>query len=387
MIICQFVNVVGLGLVTAEVFNGLGRHMYYLQPDQRRRFHLIGWLDWMQTFIAIMLTKISICLFLLRIKNNQSNKIFVYTLIAANVVVTAVSCFLFLGLCRPIRAYWDIDIEGKCFSKQQIEAIVASQGSFSVLFDIILATTPLFFLRNLQISLRTKLLLCVLMGAGYITAGCSLVRTILSSRVKDPDITWADLTTAAWRATEVNLGIICANAPIVRPLYLYYKGRLRILQDTTTGTSDPSGPSTSRTRIWPFWSKSSRSRLWHGASYRRTDELKDTRPSNQPTDNTLTSVEMGLPIQGYLMPGGKRESRWKDLEQANKEVDKANEAAGGVELEKGIYPEGGKENSEDGECILGGGRENPEQDQRAWTNRERFENERNFKGFRKGIGG
>ncbi len=135
MIICQFVNVVGLGLVTAEVFNGLGRHMYYLQPDQRRRFHIIGWIDWMQTFIAIMLTKISICLFLLRIKNNKSNKIFMYTLIAANVIVTAVSCFLFLGLCRPMRAYWDIGVDGKCFSKLQIEAIVASQGCLSIPVD------------------------------------------------------------------------------------------------------------------------------------------------------------------------------------------------------------------------------------------------------------
>ncbi|KAL8926716.1 MAG: hypothetical protein Q9208_002790 [Pyrenodesmia sp. 3 TL-2023] len=387
MIICQFVNLVGLGLVTAEVFNGLGRHMYYLQPDQRRRFHLIGWLDWMQTFIAIMLTKISICLFLLRIKNNQSNKIFMHTLIAANVVVTAVSCFLFLGLCRPIRAYWDIDVEGKCFSKHQIEAIVASQGSFSVLFDLILATTPLLFLRNLQVSLRTKLLLCALMGAGYITAGCSLVRTVLSSRVKDPDITWADLTTAAWRATEVNLGIICANAPIVRPLYLYYKGRLRILQDTTTGASDPSRPSTSRIRLWPSWSRASRSRWWQGASTRRTDELKNTRPSNQPTDNTITSVEMGLPIQGYLMPGGKRESHWVDLEQAKREVDKAEEKAEIVKLEKEVYHGGGKGNLNNREQILERGSEDKEQDGRAWTTRARMENERNSKGVRKGIGG
>lgn len=42
MIIGQIVNLIGLGFVTAEVFDGLGRHMYYLQPDQRRRFLIIG---------------------------------------------------------------------------------------------------------------------------------------------------------------------------------------------------------------------------------------------------------------------------------------------------------------------------------------------------------
>ena len=128
MIIGQFVNLVGLGLVTAQVFNGLGRHMYYLQPGQRRRFHLLGWLDWMQTFTAIMFTKISICVFLLRIKDDKPNKIFMYSLIGANVCVTVVSCALFLSFCRPLHAYWDIGVEGTCFSKRQFMATVAAQG-------------------------------------------------------------------------------------------------------------------------------------------------------------------------------------------------------------------------------------------------------------------
>ncbi|KAL9046059.1 MAG: hypothetical protein Q9206_007172, partial [Seirophora lacunosa] len=303
MIIGQFTNLVGLGLVTAEVFNGLGRHMYYLQPDQIRRFIIIGWLDWMQTFITIMLTKISICLFLLRIKNDTRNKIFMYVLIAANVLVTAVICFLLLGMCRPLRAYWDVAVDGRCFSTRQFMIMVASQGTFSILSDLILATMPLFFLRHLQISRRTKLLLCVLMGAGYITAGCSIVRTVLSPRVLSADKTWADLTTAAWRAVEVNLGIICANAPIARPLYLYSKGRLRLFHDTTNNdpsTDNPAPPSSSSanpssSRRWRLRSKKSSG---GGGPNVGSQALKETQPSNQRTDTTLTSVEMGLPIQG-----------------------------------------------------------------------------------------
>ena len=128
MIIAQFVNLAGLGLVTAQVFNGLGRHMYYLQPEQRQRFHLLSWLDWMQTFTTIMLTKISICVFLLRIKDNRSNKIFMYSLIGANVLVTVVSCAMFLGFCRPVHAFWDVGVEGICFSKRQLMATIAAQG-------------------------------------------------------------------------------------------------------------------------------------------------------------------------------------------------------------------------------------------------------------------
>ncbi len=54
---------------------------------------------------------------------------------------------------------------------------------------------------------------------------------------------------AAWRATEVNLGVICANAPIARPLYLFYHGRLSALR-----SPNQSGGS----RLWPGSSKRSR---------------------------------------------------------------------------------------------------------------------------------
>ncbi len=91
------------------------------------------------------------------------------------------------------------------------------------------------------------------------------------------------------------------------------------------------------------------------------------------------------------MPGGKRESRWVDLEQAKKEVEQTTEKADFVEMEHGERRggDGGTGHSEDdAQRILGGWRQDQdEQDGRAWTNRERFENERSFKGVRKGTVG
>ncbi|KAL9010017.1 MAG: hypothetical protein Q9173_005001, partial [Seirophora scorigena] len=164
------------------------------------------------------------------------------------------------------------------------------------------------------------------------TAGCSIVRTVLSPRVLSADKTWADLTTAAWRAVEVNLGIICANAPIARPLYLYSKGRLRLFHDTTTNnnpstdnpalpsSSSSANPSSSRWRLWN--KKSSRSRSGGGGGgggggpKAGSRALRETQPSNQRTDTTLTSVEMGLPIQGFVVRGGKQTV---DLEEVGRE--------------------------------------------------------------------
>ena len=39
-----------------------------------------------------------------------------------------------------------------------------------------------------------------------------------------------------WRLPEVNIGIVCANAPVFRPLYLYYQGRLASQQTSSRAT-------------------------------------------------------------------------------------------------------------------------------------------------------
>lgn len=131
IVVCMICNLVGLGFVTAEFTDSLGRHMYYLTARQQRRFIIIGWLDWMQTFITIMFCKFSICMFLLRIKNTRWNVNFMYTLIGLNTIVTIVVVGLFIGICSPPAAYWTIGLEGRCFSRERVMAIVISQGSES----------------------------------------------------------------------------------------------------------------------------------------------------------------------------------------------------------------------------------------------------------------
>ena len=111
------------------MINGLGRHEYYLTPSQRRNFKIIGWVDWMQTFITLMFTKISICLFLLRIVDSRKIRIPIYALIGCLITFTTISVCLFLGVCRPLNAYWDVGVDEFCLSDHQLESVVFAQGS------------------------------------------------------------------------------------------------------------------------------------------------------------------------------------------------------------------------------------------------------------------
>ena len=75
-----------------------------------------------------MFTKISICLFLLRIVDSKKVRTAMHVVIAALVVFTAVFVCLFLGICRPLKAYWDTGVDAVCLSDNVIENVVIAQG-------------------------------------------------------------------------------------------------------------------------------------------------------------------------------------------------------------------------------------------------------------------
>ena len=104
--------------------------MYYLEPRQKRIFTAVGWADWVQTFINLCLMKVSICLFLMRIVDAKPFRYALWGLIGFLVLFTSIFVFLFLGVCRPLAAYWRIEKSGDhCMSMLQVENITLAQGS------------------------------------------------------------------------------------------------------------------------------------------------------------------------------------------------------------------------------------------------------------------
>lgn len=75
-----------------------------------------------------MLTKISICLFLLRLTSFDKLRRFLQGMIAF-IVTTHVPLILLVILqCDPIHKYWDTQVPGSCFRKKTVEKIIIAQG-------------------------------------------------------------------------------------------------------------------------------------------------------------------------------------------------------------------------------------------------------------------
>ena len=152
------------------------------------------------------------------------------------------------------------------------------------------------------------------------TAVCCTVRTTLSGFMTNPDVTckllqsldlasdqinsargchnkrWLETVSKITKASsklglkliiprpEVNIGIVCANAPVIRPLYLFFRGRLASQIRSNNGGVSKEGMwpgNTTRAAMSPAWG----------------DESNDTC-----VGDAGVSLEMGFHQQEHVHP-------------------------------------------------------------------------------------
>lgn len=193
------VNAVGMGLVMMEVHYGLGRHETYLSAAEYEGFLKYNYIDWVQVFIILALSKIAICLFLLRISKFERWRTFLFGLIGFIIITHTPLTLLFLLQCIPLNKNWNTSVAGHCFSKSAVEKIIIVQGVISIVTDFIGAAFPILLLWRAKLRLRTKVALNLLMGLGVITGTVCIVRTSYSWEVLSNDITWVGFGNALTR--------------------------------------------------------------------------------------------------------------------------------------------------------------------------------------------
>ena len=129
LILNQVGTVIGAALDGVEIHYGFGRHRNFLTPHELQEFQKYAYGEWIQTFATLMWTKVSICLFLLRIPFTKylvrPLQVALVVLIVSNIILTV----LWIVQCRPVAAVWDSTIEGQCFSHGQVQNIIFAQAS------------------------------------------------------------------------------------------------------------------------------------------------------------------------------------------------------------------------------------------------------------------
>lgn len=168
-ILCATIGIIiGCGLVVPQVDYGFGRHKFYLTEWQLSQFMKYSYGEWIQTFQTLMFNKLSICFFLLRIPVEKHFIRPIQGAIVILVVTNIVLTLLWIFQCNPIRGSWNKKTPATCFTDAQLQRIIISQAIISIVSDFVLALFPIVLLWKVQIAIRIKAGLCILMSLGLL---------------------------------------------------------------------------------------------------------------------------------------------------------------------------------------------------------------------------
>ena len=108
---------IGSVFLTDATTYGLGRHIQFLESDERSAVLRLGYIAAIFTNTASIWSKVSFALFLLRISSSGCTEWIrrgILGIIISLNIMLAVAIIMILISCRPIEKTWRPEIEGTC---------------------------------------------------------------------------------------------------------------------------------------------------------------------------------------------------------------------------------------------------------------------------------
>jgi hypothetical protein len=187
----QGVLIAGDVVISNMVSAGMGRHLEYLPDPTHSALQIAKWNAIYQilNISGALLTKVSIGLFLLRLKQSRKFAIAVWGVLTPLFITTLILCFVVGLQCIPLRALWTPTIKGHCISTETPLNVSYVQSAFAILADLFLTVSPIVILWKVQISLKKKIGICVLMSLGLMATIANALRNAFI-----PNLTASDET-------------------------------------------------------------------------------------------------------------------------------------------------------------------------------------------------
>ncbi|KAK6338514.1 hypothetical protein TWF730_002577 [Orbilia blumenaviensis] len=201
--------------------------VFQVQYGTGRHFAEVDLADWSTSLkylfasivaynFSLTLTKTAILLQYLRIFTSKIFRIAAYVMMfivfgyATEAILTAIFN------CVPVEAFWTGDPTAKCIPR---EALWFANAGLNIFTDFSIAILPLPVIIKLNMPKSQKIPLMMIFALGFFICIVSILRLrflIILSKSSDP--TWDQPATAYWSAIEMNISIVCACLPALKPL-------------------------------------------------------------------------------------------------------------------------------------------------------------------------
>ncbi|EPS38843.1 hypothetical protein H072_7393 [Dactylellina haptotyla CBS 200.50] len=286
--------------MAASIVTGVCQ-VFQVQYGTGRHFAEVDLADWSTSLkylfasivaynFSLTLTKTAILLQYLRIFTSKIFRVAAYVMMfivfgyATEAILTAIFN------CVPVEAFWTGDPTAKCIPR---EALWFANAGLNIFTDFSIALLPLPVVIKLNMPRRQKIPLMMIFALGFFICIVSILRLrflIILSKSMDP--TWDQPATAYWSAIEMNISIVCACLPALKPLISLVAPS--IFGTTATGSQPPSYGD------YRHRSKKISSGGGHGRNF--SDK---TRRSRSGHGVTTTDEELEMGFQDIEISGGR----------------------------------------------------------------------------------
>ncbi|KAH7324270.1 hypothetical protein B0I35DRAFT_349064 [Stachybotrys elegans] len=204
---------------SAGTFFGTGRHDADLTEEGIRKARMCWWFCYLTYALTMVLTKISIGWFLLRVTTQKLHIWIIRIAIIATCGSGAVFFFVAMFQCSPVHFFWDTRIAGgTCVSPDIIIGLTIVFTIVSVASDFTFAILPGVIVWNLQLNKRTKFLLIPLLAMGCVASAAVIARFPYLPKFREDNFLWNTLDIAIWSTVEQGLAITAGSLATLRPL-------------------------------------------------------------------------------------------------------------------------------------------------------------------------
>ncbi|KAK3501984.1 hypothetical protein B0T13DRAFT_510491 [Neurospora crassa] len=228
-----------------QIKAGLGRHL--MSEDEVVGFLYALWATIWVYSLALMFVKMSITVQCYRVFRTPRMQKFFKIYFVLVVIYGLWTVFGTFFTCWPVNLWWEMvrrerAPKGVCMDKN---IITFTNAGINIASDLVLAIIPIPLLWKLQIPKKQKLVLTSLFGMGMFASVMSIVRLsslqqIGAAPAEEQSVMGVSI--AIWSCIEVNIAIMCASAPALKPLVIkvFPKMLLSDLYAKTKGAYDAS---------------------------------------------------------------------------------------------------------------------------------------------------
>ncbi|RKF78926.1 putative integral membrane protein [Golovinomyces cichoracearum] len=194
---------------------GMGEHLWNSNVDS---YAMIGKVSYN---ITVSATKVSILVFYHRVFVNENFQILCKWIIGLFIIPPIIFLWFIIFQCVPIQKVWNPAIPGSCID---IDVMILWGAIVSMIEDVIILIMPIPLLSGLKIGRMEKINVLGLFGLGFFAFITSVLRLKFALRMvrHDYDKPWDLSIIIVWSVVEVDVMLICACLPAIRPLVVRF---------------------------------------------------------------------------------------------------------------------------------------------------------------------